>query len=274
MDAQELRERIDSFPVWHYKFDFDGVSTPIFREDYANRHEQRRRVFFDPLVEVAGGTLRGKRVLDLGSNAGYWSLAAIEAGADFVFGIDGRQMHIDQAELVLQAKGIDSERYSFQLGNIFEYDFPGTFDVVLCLGLMYHISKPMELFEIMAGVEAQLLLIDTAVSLMPVSMFRVAHENSLENVRNAVDYETVLIPSRHAVLDLARQFGYEGVALAQNITDYSGMHDYEVKQRAGFICSKGIAVNGLEREKMDTATLLRAAGEKWVKRQLNRVRRA
>lgn len=117
MDAQELRERIDSFPVWHYKFDFDGVSTPIFREDYANRHEQRRRVFFDPLVQVAGGTLRGKRVLDLGSNAGYWSLAAIEAGADFVFGIDGRQMHIDQAELVLQAKGIDPERYSFQLGT-------------------------------------------------------------------------------------------------------------------------------------------------------------
>ncbi|MGH2863668.1 MAG: class I SAM-dependent methyltransferase [Solirubrobacteraceae bacterium] len=274
MDAQELQERIDAFPVWHYRFDFDGVSTPIFSEDYANRHEQRRRVFFDPLVKAAGGTLRGKRVLDLGSNAGYWSLAALEAGADFVFGIDGRQMHIDQAQLVFQAKGVDPERYSFQLGNIFEYDFPGAFDVVLCLGLMYHISKPMELFEIMAGVEAQLLLIDTAVSLMPVSMFRVAHENSLENVRNAVDYETVFVPSRHAVLDLARQFGYEGVALAQDITDYRGMHDYKVKQRAGFICLKGIAADGLQREKMDTITLLRAAGEKWIKRQIARAKRS
>jgi ribosomal protein L11 methylase PrmA len=41
-------------------------------------------------------------VLDLGCNAGFWSLAAIDAGADLVVGIDGRQMHIDQANLVFE----------------------------------------------------------------------------------------------------------------------------------------------------------------------------
>ncbi|HEX4187301.1 MAG TPA: class I SAM-dependent methyltransferase [Solirubrobacteraceae bacterium] len=269
---QELQDRIQSYPVWHYKFDFDGVSTPIHRSDWVNRHEQRRRSFFDPLVAVAGGTLHGKRVLDLGSNAGYWSLAAIEAGADFVLGIDGRQMHVDQANLVFEAKGVDRARYNFVLGDIFKYDFAASFDVVLCLGLMYHISKPMELFEIMAGVDAQLLLIDTAVSLMPTSMFRVAREDSLRNVRNAVDHEIVLIPSRRAVLDLADQFGYTGVAVAHHITDFTGMADYKTKQRAAFVCGKGIPLDGLAREKIDAATLLRAGAGKWGTRQWRRAR--
>jgi SAM-dependent methyltransferase len=271
MSSSDLQQRIDAFPVWHYKFELDGAFTPIYRPDYVNRHEQRRRLAFDPLVATVGGSLKGRRVLDLGCNAGYWSLAAIEAGADFVLGVDGRQMHLDQANLVFEAKGIDRERYRFELGNIFEHRFAEQFDVVLCLGLMYHIAKPLELFEVMAGVGASLLLIDTTVTLIPASAFRVAHEDSLENPRNAVDFEVVLVPSRQAVIDLAAQFGYETVPLAQHITDYTGMSDYQSKQRAAFICAKGVSLQALERERAGTATLALALASKVVRRTLRRV---
>jgi tRNA (mo5U34)-methyltransferase len=271
--AEELQRRVDAFPVWHYRFELDGgVTTPIYRPDYANRHVQRRRTFFDPLVAVCGGSLRGRRVLDLGSNAGYWSLCAIEAGADFVLGIDGRQMHIDQAQLVFDAKGVDRDRYRFELGNIFEHQLHEQFDIVLCLGLMYHIAKPVELFELMTGTGAELLLIDTTVSLIPWSLFRVAHEQGLENPRNAVDYELLLIPTRHAIFDLARQFGYDSVALAQSISDFTGMSDYRSRQRAAFICSKGTPLDAVAREKMDPLTLMRAYAEKRVRREWKRAR--
>lgn len=273
MNTVDLQTRIDSFPVWHYQFDLDGARTPIFEPDYVNRHEQRRRAFFDPLVRVAGGTLEGKRVLDLGSNAGYWSLAAIEAGADFVLGIDGRQMHVDQAELVFDAKGIDPARYRFETGNIFTHSFPEHFDVILCLGLMYHISKPMELFEIMASVSPELLLIDTTVSLIPWSVFRVARENSLENPRNAIDHEVVLIPSRRAVLELAGEFGFHAAVLAHDISDYTGMADYRAKRRAAFLCSKTLSLASVERERTDIATLMGAAAGKFARRQVKRTRR-
>jgi tRNA (mo5U34)-methyltransferase len=272
-NALDLQTRIDSFPVWHYQFDLDGARTPIFEPTYVNRHEQRRRAFFDPLVQVAGGTLEGKRVLDLGSNAGYWSLAAIEAGADFVLGIDGRQMHVDQAHLVFEAKGIDPARYRFETGNIFTHSFPEHFDVILCLGLMYHISKPMELFEIMASVSPELLLIDTEASLIPWSVFRLGREKSLENPRNAIDHEVVLIPSRQAVIDLATQFGFDTAVLAHKISDYTGMPDYRSKQRAAFLCSKTISLDSVERERTDTATLMWAATRKFAKRQVKRTRR-
>ena len=105
MDTAEIQKRVNRVERWHYKFDLNGISTPISDKTRINRHEQRRRYLFDSLLATFGGSLAGKRVLDLGSNAGFWSLTAIESGCNSVLGIDGRQMHTDQANLVFEVKG-------------------------------------------------------------------------------------------------------------------------------------------------------------------------
>jgi hypothetical protein len=52
MQAEELRERIASFPRWHYRFEFQGgIETPMPDHGMINRHEQRRRYFFEPAAE-------------------------------------------------------------------------------------------------------------------------------------------------------------------------------------------------------------------------------
>jgi len=245
VQADELRERIAGFPRWHYRFEFDdGVSTPISDRGQLNRHEQRRRYFFEALLRVTGGSLRGHRVLDLGCNAGFWSLVAIEAGADFVLGVDGRQMYIDQANLVFEAKGIDRTRYRFEQGNIFERDLGEGFDVVLCLGIMEVTAKPVELFELMTRAGAELIVIDTVISRAASSFFEVSR---LNDPRNAVDHELVLLPSRDAVIELAGEFGFEAVPLAQNITDYTGMDDYLHQRRLAFVCSRSTPLDALPR---------------------------
>jgi SAM-dependent methyltransferase len=250
MDADALRAKIASYPRWHYSFEFDdGVSTPVADPAEVNRHRQRRRYFFDALLRATGGSLSGKRVLDLGCNAGFWSLQAIEAGADFVLGVDGREMHVEQANLVFEAKGVDPARYRFEQANIFEHSFTERFDVVLCLGLMYHISKPVELFELIAGVGAELVVIDTSVSFAPSSVFEVSRDRNMDDPRNAIDYEIVLVPTRGAVIELAAQFGYETVPLAHNMTDYTGMRDYRIRRRLAFMCSNGPSLEALDREK-------------------------
>jgi SAM-dependent methyltransferase len=249
MEILELRERVEAFPRWHYQFDLgNGVTTPIWKPDRINRHEQRRRYFFDALLRVTGASLRGHRVLDLGCNAGFWSLNAIEAGADFVLGVDGRQMHIDQANLVFEAKAIDPARYRFELGNIFDHEFTERFDVVLCLGLMYHISKPVELFELIAGTGAELVVIDTRISRAEGSFFEVMREGSLDDPRNAVDYELILVPTRQAVVDLAAQFSFQTVPLRLNMTDFSGAAAYRDHGRLAFLCSRSAPLDMLAEE--------------------------
>lgn len=243
MEAQELERRIAAFPRWHYPFTFaGGVATPIPHRAMVNRQEQRRRYFFERLLELTGGSLRGRRVLDMGCNAGWFSLLAIEAGADYVLGVDGQQAYVEQAQLVFEAKGIDPARYRFEQGDVLEYDGGSDFDLVLCLGVMDRLAKPVELFERIAGAGAELVVIDTEVSRARLALFEVA---SLYDTSDVMGYPLVLIPSRQALAELAAQLGYETVALALNITDFAGMSDYHRERRLAFICSKGPSLERL-----------------------------
>jgi tRNA (mo5U34)-methyltransferase len=245
VEPQELQDRIAAFPRWHYRFEFDGgVSTPVPSREVINRHEQRRRYFFDALLAVTGGSLQGHRVLDLGCNAGFWSLAAIEAGADFVLGLDGREMFIDQAHLVFETKGIDPSRYRFETANVFAHELDEGFDVVLCLGLLDQVAKPVELFELIARVGAEIVVIDTGLSPASSSFFEVSR---LYDARNAIEYPMVFLPTRQAVIELAEQFGFKIVPLAQNMTDYAGLTDYERQRRLAFICARTTPLEGLTR---------------------------
>jgi tRNA (mo5U34)-methyltransferase len=244
VEAHELQERIAEFPRWHYRFEFEGgVSTPVVDLGKVNRHEQRRRYFFDALLQVTGGSLEGRRVLDLGCNAGWWSLRALDAGADFTLGVDVRQMHVDQANLVFAAKGIDSARYRFERGDVFTHGLAGRFDVVLCLGLMEHVARPVELLERIAATGADLVVIDTALSRASSSSFELSHSDEPD-----AHGELVLLPTRDAVVELAARSGYTTVALARNMSDYAGLEDYRRLRRLAFICSRGPSLAMLPRE--------------------------
>jgi SAM-dependent methyltransferase len=245
-----IEQTIRSFPRWHYQFDLDGRQTPIFDQDHINRHAQRRRYFFEPLVTLCGGTLQGKRVLDLGCNAGYWSLCAVEAGCDFVLGIDGRQMHVEQANFVFRVKNVAPSRYQFRCATVYDAlddEVAGSFDIVLCLGLLYHINKHINLFEKISQVNSDLLLIDTVLSMYSGSALELRRE-LLDEPRNAVDYELVMYPTRAAVLDMARLFGYETVVLPPAFTDWTGAEDFRTGTRRAFICSKRTSLTALPSE--------------------------
>lgn len=254
MEGDELERRIAAFPRWQYKFEFNGgLSTPVSHRGVVKRHEQRRRYFFDALLDISGGTLEGKRVLDLGCNAGYFSLLAIDAGADFVLGVEGVQSYVEQANLVFEAQGVEAGRFRFEQGNIFEHEFAERFDIVLCLGLMEHIAKPLELFEIIARVGASTVVIDTTLSHARSSFFEVA---SVQDPSSAVDYPLVLIPTRLAVIELAEQFGFEAVPLAHDFEDYHGLTDYEQESRLAFICGKdSTSLRGLPHAKAPSEVL-------------------
>jgi SAM-dependent methyltransferase len=227
MEARELQERIAAFPGWRYRFEFDGgVSTPVSAHATVNRQEQRRRYFFAALLRLLGGSLRGRRVLDLGCNSGLWALAAIEADADFVLGVDAQQPYLDQAALVFEAKRVAGERYRFERGDVFDHAFAESFDVVLCLGLMDHVARPVELFALMAGVGAELIVIDTEVSRARASIFELARLYGTADV-------------------LAGQFGFATVALELDVEDQAGMGDYRRQRRLAFICSRTVPLEGV-----------------------------
>jgi len=233
-----LAARIAEFDRWHYEFDLDGHRTPIANPDNINRHRQRERYFFDELVRRCGGSLAGRRVLDLGSNAGWRSMKAIEAGCEFVLGVDARRMHVDQANLVFEVKQVPSARYAFKEMDVFDLTAgnDGPFDVTLCLGLLYHVAQPFELMRIIDESGAGVAVIDTALAEAPGSGFRIRHED-VGHARNAVGSELVMVPNERAVIDLAGAFGYRTDVLEPDFGDWQGCDDYGSGRRKAFLCT-------------------------------------
>lgn len=235
VDDQDLARKIASFPDWHYNFDLRGQQTLPGGDKAGSRVEH----VIDPVIAHFGGSLAGKRVLDLGCNAGYFSLKAIEAGCDFVLGVDGRQMHIDQANLVFETKEVDSDRYAFACGNILDFDYStaAPFDLVLCLGVLYHVNKPISLFETIDRINTDMLVIDTKISPLPGSVVDLRRE-SLAGFKNAVDYDLVMVPTAQAVIDMVQLFGYRVEMLGRPAKGAIGMKKYEVGTMKAFICAK------------------------------------
>ena len=236
MTHPDRAAQIASFPIWHYDFELDGHHTNPAKAEW---QELRAAHVIDPLVEHYGGTLQGRRVLDLGCNAGFFSLMAAEAGCDFVLGIDGRQTHIDQANLVFDAKGVDPARYRFACGNILEFDYAAfpAFDVVLCLGVLYHVNKPIDLFEAITRANTDLLVVDTKLSPARGAWLELRRDN-LETLLDAVDYELVMVPTAKAVAAMAQQFGYETRLLQVERADHPAMEKWRYGLFATFLCAQ------------------------------------
>lgn len=266
----DLAATIDRFPQWAYPFVFPGGHTVTVPPRIENRTFQREHYFLDPLLALCGGDLKGRRVLDLACNAGWWSLAVIRAGAAYVHGVDGRAMHIEQAHTVFAEFDVDPGRYRFEQRNVFELEDVGEFDVVLCLGLLYHVAKPFELLERISGWNRDLLVVDTSVNRYPGSLIEFHHESTSDLV-NAVDHQLVVSPSKRAVVEMGNELGYRVVTLQPRFTSWLGCGDYRNGTRRAFMCAKRARLSDLdaepERPIRDTAAwVARVAGRTLVKR--------
>jgi SAM-dependent methyltransferase len=156
-------------------------------------------------------------------------------------------MHVEQAELVFEAHQVPAHRYEFRCASVFDLaaDNLGTFDVVLCLGLLYHTSRPMELLQWAARVNSDVLLIDTALSGRDGSVLEIAFDNP-DDPRSSCDGELVFYPSRQAVLDMVRYHGYRAVVLEPHFDDYAGAEDFRAGRRRAFLCAKRTSLDAWE----------------------------
>lgn len=248
LSREEIERRVGAFERWHYAIDLAGVRTPIGDERLVNRHEQRRRHVLGALLDRCGGSLAGRRVLDLGCNAGFWSLSAIEAGCAAVLGIDARPLHVDQARLVFEAREVDPGRYAFRVGDALaiELDDEAPFDVVLCLGLLYHVADPLGLFDRLARWTGELLVVDTSLASGDGAAFELRREPP-DDPRNTVGSGLVLRPTLAAVLTMADRHGMDPEVLEPDFTSWEGALDYREGRRRAVLCAPRRRAQGAQK---------------------------
>ena len=97
-----------------------------------------------PVVEAIGrANLAGRRAVDVGCNAGLYTLEAAAAGAAEAVGIDKRSESIDQAKFVRSVWSVTRPRTtvsSFKCGGVMDYmDLLRQADAVIACCVVYHL---------------------------------------------------------------------------------------------------------------------------------------
>jgi SAM-dependent methyltransferase len=213
MSDDEISEAFRGFPHWHYAYAFEGglaFSTshvhPGLDTDDPVRPLQRFRHFMPWLVQAAGGSLSGKRVLDIACNSGFWSIQCALLGAEVV-GFDARPELIAQAELVKRIAGASTAEFRvLDFENLRPDTFGGPFDIVLNLGLLYHLPDPLDVLARTAAMAPGLILLDTAIFPSDDALVRLKWEVPFD-IRMAAREGVAAEPSKRAVELMLRHLG-------------------------------------------------------------------
>jgi tRNA (mo5U34)-methyltransferase len=105
--------------------------------------------------------MRGLRALDIGCNAGFYSLALARRGAH-VLGIDVDPHYLRQAEWARGRFGLDKTRLALVQMQVYDLArLADTFDVVLFLGVLYHLRYPLLALDLVAEKVDELLVLQT-----------------------------------------------------------------------------------------------------------------
>jgi tRNA (mo5U34)-methyltransferase len=135
--SNDLEERIDALGPWFHNINLGGVWTAPdhFLGDYPGAKFRR---FAPHLPE----DMSGKSVLDIGCNAGFYSIEMKRRGASRVLGIDSDERYLAQARLASETLGFPD--IEFARADVYDVGRLGErFDLVIFMGVLYHLRHPL-----------------------------------------------------------------------------------------------------------------------------------
>lgn len=190
--AEEIRRQVADVPYWWHSIDVgQGVVTPGLKwgGDAGRLRQELESLHLPPLA--------GKTVLDIGAYDGYYSFEAERQGAARVVALDhmvwlnlcgGPAPLLDFSLSHLPPDGLPppgselpgkrafdtahrllGSRVESVVADFMYYDLEklGTFDVVLYLGILYHMEEPLTALRRVAQVTGELAVIESEIMEVP-----------------------------------------------------------------------------------------------------------
>jgi len=136
LSEEEIRARARELGDWFHNLDLRGVSTAPehFLGDFPTR-------FWRCFAHAFPENLSGRSVLDIGCNGGFYALEMKRRGAARVLGIDEDPRYLAQARFAAEVLGAEIE---YRQLSVYEVAALGErFDLVLFLGVLYHLRHPL-----------------------------------------------------------------------------------------------------------------------------------
>jgi tRNA (mo5U34)-methyltransferase len=292
----ELLESVASVPHWFHSIDLgQGVITP---------GDKSAELLEEELHSLRLPDLKGKSVLDIGAWDGYYSWAAERMGASRIVSLDHFVWMIDRQradELNEQwrAQNQKPKRYEDTdawkpgklpgkrgydlahqqlnsqaecvVADFLDIDFAsvgGPFDVVLFLGVLYHMRSPLRALEKVAEATYGLAVIETEAvefNLYP----ELALSEFYERDELGHDYTNWWCPNERALVGMCRAAGFERVEVIKGAPQpapkpaIQKSRTERLRRAGGNILRDLELLPPLEDEKAETLTRYRAIVHAW-----------
>jgi len=142
LTTEQIRRRVAELGQWFHNLDLRGVKTAPdhFLGDYPAVKWKR---FSAAIPE----DLSGKSVLDVGCNGGFYAIQMKQRGAARVVGIDTDEIYLEQARFAAKVNGAEIEFRKLSVYRVAE--LREQFDVVLFMGVLYHLRHPLLALELL-----------------------------------------------------------------------------------------------------------------------------
>ena len=152
ISVDEIRDRVRALGEWFHNISLRGVQTAPhhFLGDYP---AVKWKLFAHAIPEDLGG----RSVLDVGCNAGFYSIEMKRRGAARVLGIDSDERYLAQARFAADVNGATVE---FRRMSVYDLPHLGErFDIVLFMGVLYHLRHPLLALDILHDCACRDLLV-------------------------------------------------------------------------------------------------------------------
>jgi len=136
LTTDQIRQRVQELGQWFHNLDLRGVRTAPnhFLGDYPSFKWKN-------FAHAVPRDLTGKTVLDIGCNAGFYSMEMKRRGAARVVGIDSEDMYLEQARFAAAVSGMEIEFHKLSVYDVAQLG--EKFDFVIFMGVLYHLRHPL-----------------------------------------------------------------------------------------------------------------------------------
>ena len=198
----------------------------------------RLRHQYEVFISRNRDLFRGARVLDIMSSYGFWSFAALDAGAANVVGLEPSRAAVEATKKAFAEYPIDLSSFQFVASEIpaaLRTLEPKTIDIVLCHGFLER-SDPRFVFQQLSRLRVKNVILDTRITRGQGPMARFSRRPG--NAPTGRYQNIVLYPNHELIAFLCDYFQFRWLPIdwhEMGIKDWTGIADYMSDHRRTYL---------------------------------------
>jgi hypothetical protein len=203
----------------------------------------RSRHRYEAIISSNRKLFHNARVLNLHSGDGFWCLAALDAGAEHVVGVETSQKAVETAGRTFIEYGIAPESYRFinlDMDAALKTMKPGLFDLVVCLR-PFEECDPRLFFSHLYRLAPKHVILDTDVSRGEGPIIRFKLRDGFARKKTRLQSTIVATPNHEFIALMCEyfQFGWRLIDWqAMGIVDWTSVPDYGRGRRRTYVLNR------------------------------------